>query len=224
MDSYSFIPILKDTANNKAIIFTTYQPLDSVYIVRKEDAFKEVENMIGKDSYANLISTIALICTLLIFNLQNRKSNKDKKVAIKQNWFLTIIVQPNLNGINEFYNKISDKLINELDNLKTIRTPGRIAVQKAMTNRVVKKIKSDFFDNFVTIVQSYESELATQIEEVLNDLQDFCSESIDNYENVEYHLTRKKIFENRAILISTLYNGIKGKEKWYKRIFKWKRR
>lgn len=144
MDSYSFIPILKDTANNKAIIFTTYQPLDSVYIVRKEDAFKEVENMIGKDSYANLISTIALICTLLIFNLQNRKSNKDKKVAIKQNWFLTIIVQPNLNGINEFYNKISDKLINELDNLKTIRTPGRIAVQKAMTNRVVKKNKKRF--------------------------------------------------------------------------------
>lgn len=224
MDSYSFIPILKDTANNKAIIFTTYQPLDSVYIVRKEDAFKEVENMIGKDSYANLISTIALICTLLIFNLQNRKSNKDKKVAIKQNWFLTIIVQPNLNGINEFYNNISDRLINELDNLKTIRTPGRIAAQKATTNRVVKKIKSDFFDNFVTIVQSYESELATQIEGVLNDLQDLCSESIDNYENVEYHLTRKKIFENRAILISILYNGIKEKEKWYKRIFKWKRR
>lgn len=224
MDSYSFIPILKDTANNKAIIFTTYQPLDSVYIVRKEDAFKEVENMIGKDSYANLISTIALICTLLIFNLQNRKSNKDKKVAIKQNWFLTIIVQPNLNGINEFYNNISDRLINELDNLKTIRTPERIAAQKATTNRVVKKIKSDFFDNFVTIVQSYESELATQIEGVLNDLQDLCSESIDNYENVEYHLTRKKIFENRAILISTLYNGIKEKEKWYKRIFKWKRR
>lgn len=192
MDSYSFIPILKDTANNKAIIFTTYQPLDSVYIVRKEDAFKEVENMIGKDSYANLISTIALICTLLIFNLQNRKSNKDKKVAIKQNWFLTIIVQPNLNGINEFYNNISDRLINELDNLKTIRTPERIAAQKATTNRVVKKIKSDFFDNFVTIVQSYESELATQIEGVLNDLQDLCSESIDNYENVEYHLTRKK--------------------------------
>lgn len=224
MDSYSFTPILKDTANNKAIIFTTYQPLDSVYIIRKEDAFKEVENMIGKDSYANLISTIALICTLIIFNLQNRKSNKDKKVAIKQNWFMTIIVQPNLNGINEFYNNISDRLINELNNLKTIRSPESIATQKAATNRVLKKIKSDFFDNFVTIVQSYESELATQIEGVLNDLQDLCSESIDNYENVEYHLTRKRIFENRAILISILYNGIKEKEKWYKRIFKFKRR
>lgn len=224
MDSYSFTPILKDTANNKAIIFTTYQPLDSVYIIRKEDAFKEVENMIGKDSYANLISTIALICTLIIFNFQNRKSNKDKKVAIKQNWFMTIIVQPNLNGINEFYNNISDRLINELDKLKTIRSPESIATQKAATNRVLKNIKSDFFDNFVTIVQSYESELATQIEGVLNDLQDLCSESIDNYENVEYHLTRKRIFENRAILISILYNGIKEKEKWYKRIFKFKRR
>lgn len=220
MDSFSFIPILKDTTNNKTMLLT-YQPLDSVYLVKKEDVFKEVENMIGKDSYANLISTVALICTLVIFNIQNKKSNKDKRIAIKQNWFITIIVQPNLNGINEFYNNISDRLINELDNLRAITRPGRIAAQKATTNRVLKKIKSDFFDNFVTIVQSYESELATQIEEVLNDLQDLCSESIDSYENVEYNLVRKKIFENKATLISILFNGIKGKEKWYKSFFKW---
>lgn len=70
-------------------------------------------------------------------------------------------------------------------------------------------------------MQSYESELATQIEEVLNDLQDLCSESIDSYENVEYNLVRKKIFENKATLISILFNGIKEKEKWYKSFFKW---
>lgn len=33
------------------------------------------------------------------------------------------------------------------------------------------------------------------------------------------------IYENRASLISLLYEGIKEeKEKWYKRIFKWRRR
>ena len=105
-------------------------------------------------------------------------------------------------------------------------TDGRfIQRQKARANRTLRDLRNDFLDNFVTIVQSYDKSLATKINKTINDLQDLCSQQIDNYSNTDISQIKKKIYENRASLISLLYEGIKEeKEKWYKRIFKWRRR
>ena len=204
---------------NQPFIFT-YQPLDSTYYSRKEDDLKRIEEIIGKDSYANLVSTIAIIVTLIIFIIQSLKANKERNKGIKQNWYMSVIIQPNLNNIDNFYSKIQQRINNNINDLKRITDGRLIPRKKARANRSLRDLRNDFLDNFVTIVQSYNNSLATKINRTINDLQDLCSQQIDNYLNADIHQIKKRIYENRASLISLLYEGIKGKEKWYIRLLK----
>lgn len=208
MDNLPFIPFNNDSLMNQPFIFT-YQPLDSTYYSKKEDDLKRIEEIIGKDSYANLVSTIAIIVTLIIFIIQSWNSNKERKKQIKQNWFMSVIIQPNLDSIDKFYNQVSQSLISNINVLQRT-TDGRfIPRQKARANRALRNLRNNFFDDFVTIVQSYNTTLATKINKTINDLQDLCSQQIDNYSETNIPQIKKKIYENRASLISLLYEGIK---------------
>lgn len=212
MDNLPFIPFRNDSLMNHTFIFT-YQPLDSIYYSKKEDDLKRIEEIIGKDSYANLISTIAIIVTLFIFIIQSLKANKDRNKGINQNWYMSVIIQPNLNNIDNFYNKIHQRINNNINELKGITDGRLIPRKKARANRSLRDLRNDFIDNFVTIVQSYDTSLATKINRTINDLQDLCSNQIDNYLNADIHQIKKRIYENRASLISLLYEGIKGEGK-----------
>ncbi len=223
MDNLPYIHFKNDSLMKQHFVFT-YQPLDSIYYSKKEDELERLEKIISTDFYANAISTLAIILTIAIFIRQNYINNKDRKKETKKNWYMSVIIQPNLNNIDKFYNQIHQRINNNINTLKGI-TDGRfIQRQKARANRTLRDLRNDFLDNFVTIVQSYDKSLATKINKTINDLQDLCSQQIDNYSNTDISQIKKKIYENRASLISLLYEGIKEeKEKWYKRIFKWRR-
>ncbi|WP_456100625.1 hypothetical protein [Phocaeicola plebeius] len=195
-----------------------------MYYSKKEDELERLEKIISTDFYANAISTLAIILTIAIFIRQNYINNKDRKKETKKNWYMSVIIQPNLNNIDKFYNQIHQRINNNINTLKGI-TDGRfIQRQKARANRTLRDLRNDFLDNFVTIVQSYDKSLATKINKTINDLQDLCSQQIDNYSNTDISQIKKKIYENRSSLISLLYEGIKEEEeKWYKRFFKWRR-
>lgn len=207
MDNLPFIPFKNDSLMNQPFIFT-YQPLDSTYYSKKEDDLKRIEEIIGKDSYANLISTIAIVVTLFIFILQSWKANKDRKKGIKQNWFMSVIIQPNLASIDQFYNQVLQRISRNISELQRMTDRRLMPRQKAKANRALRDLRNDFFDDFVTIVQSYDKSLATEINVTINDLQDLCSQQIDNYLNADMHQIKRRIYENRASLISLLYKGI----------------
>lgn len=222
MDNLPYIHFKNDSLMKQHFVFT-YQPLDSIYYSKKEDELERLEKIISTDFYANVISTLAIILTIAIFIRQNYINNKDRKKETKKNWYMSVIIQPNLNNIDKFYNQIHQRINNNINALKGI-TDGRfIQRQKARANRTLRDLRNDFLDNFVTIVQSYDKPLATKINKTINDLQDLCSQQIDNYLNTDISQIKKKIYENRASLISLLYEGIKEEEKWYQRIFKWRR-
>ncbi len=223
MDNSPYIHLKNDSLMKQPFVFT-YQPLDSMYYSKKEDELERLEKIISTDFYANAISTLAIILTIAIFIRQNYINNKDRKKETKKNWYMSVIIQPNLNNIDKFYNQIHQRINNNINTLKGI-TDGRfIQRQKARANRTLRDLRNDFLDNFVTIVQSYDKSLATKINKTINDLQDLCSQQIDNYSNTDISQIKKKIYENRSSLISLLYEGIKEEEeKWYKRFFKWRR-
>lgn len=208
MDNLPFIPFKNDSLMNQPFVFT-YQPLDSLYYSKKEYDLERLEKVISTDFYANVISTVAIIITIAIFIRQNYINNRDRKKETKKNWYMSVIIQPNLNNIDSFYIKIQQRINNNINMLKGI-TDGRfIPRQKAKANRALRNLRNDFFDDFVTIVQSYDTTLATKINKTINDLQDLCSKEIDNYIDANIPQIKKKIYENRASLISLLYKGIK---------------
>ncbi len=105
---------------------------------------------------------------------------------------MSVIIQPNLNNIDKFYNQIHQRINNNINTLKGI-TDGRfIQRQKARANRTLRDLRNDFLDNFVTIVQSYDKSLATKINKTINDLQDLCSQQIDNYSNTDISQIKKE--------------------------------
>ncbi|MBM6656073.1 hypothetical protein H6B28_12395 [Bacteroides mediterraneensis] len=224
MDNLPYIHFKNDSLKNQSFIFT-YQPLDSLYYNKREDELERLEKIISTDFYANAISTLAIILTIAIFIRQNYINNRDRKKETKKSWYMSVIIQPNLNNIDTFYNQIHQRINNNINSLKRINDGRFIPRQKARANRALRDLRNDFLDNFVTIIQSYDKSLATNINRIINDLQDLCSNQIDNYSNADISQIKKRIYENRASLISLLYDGIKEeKEKWYKRIFKRKRR
>lgn len=185
-----------------------YIPIDSAYLKSEQNIFKQYVDLVGKDSYANLIATIGLILTLLLFMFQNWRDRIAKKKAMKENWYLSIIVQPNLENINSFYRTIEDKLASNVRTLKATTNPNSIIKKKIASNRDIQNEKKNFFNNFVTIVQAYDNNLANQIDEYLNNLDDYCTEVIDSFSTCQIENSKRRVHEFKAELTALLYNGI----------------
>lgn len=172
----------------------------------EHDTLENIVNYVGQNFYANLIATIGLIITLLITIYDNWKSRKVQKKALQENWYFSIIVQPNLNNIEEFYSS-TVKCLNE--GMTKLKGKGKVTpIDKARLNKTYKSIKNRFSFNFVTLVQSYDVELASCVNNQINDLQDFVSKSIDNYKNGNDEEINKVIMDYKTKLIGLLYHGV----------------
>lgn len=210
MDDNTFTIFNTDSVSTKTFAFI---PIDSVFTEVKKDSFIDIcDRYIGKDSYANFIATITLIITLIIFIIQTCKSNKDKKENIKKNWYLTVIVQPNLNDINKFHEETSQELEHEIKRLKR-NNYRNIILEKAKSIRKLQNIKTRFFNSFVTVVQSYNSSLANEVDGVLNELQDKNAIWIDHYRENNLDSCKRIVYDNKAELIGILYQGISQNKK-----------
>lgn len=76
-----------------------------------------------------------------------------------------------MNDINKFYEETSQELEHEIKRLKR-NNYRNIILEKAKSIRKLQNIKTRFFNSFVTVVQSYNSSLANEVDGVLNELQD----------------------------------------------------
>lgn len=194
-----------DSIGQKSV---TFVPIDSIFTITPKESFKEkVDNVLGKDSYANLIATIALVITLVIFIIQTYMSGRAQKKNLKENWFLTVIVQPNLKNIESFYENTAELLSEEIKRIKRTNQQ-RITLEKAKANRKMQQRENDFFIYFVTLIQSYNSELANKVDATLNKLQDERAQWIDHYNDANIDDCKRKIYSNKSDLISILYSSI----------------
>ncbi len=155
----------------------------------------------------NIIPMLGLIATLVIFMLQNKKQNKTRKKSLKENWFLTIIVQPNLQLINEYYNSIDSELVQLINKLKkTNRTS--IDITKGKSMNIIKKIKYKHIFDFIILVQSHDNALAQNINDQIQEIEDYCIEQLDDFNNTNESDIKRKISENKSRVIALLYNGL----------------
>lgn len=167
---------------------------------------KEEHNFFGTDLFANLVSAGALIITLIIFIIQTRQARKEQRRTINENWYLTIILQPNMNELDEFYKKEADLLETQINKLKGRH--GKENTEKAKSIKSLRDLKNEFFNHFILMVQGYDVHIAQEAEDVLNDLADLNSEWIDHYSRVNIADSKRLVFENKAKLINVLYKGI----------------
>ena len=113
-DSTFIIPVLVDTVVNLNDSNTCkcYHQCESVGSVQNE------YNFFSTDLFANLVSAGALLITLVIFIIQTRQARKEQRRTIKENWFLTIVLQPNMEELDEFYKAEAAQLETQIKRLR----------------------------------------------------------------------------------------------------------
>lgn len=167
---------------------------------------KEERNFFGTDLFANLVSAGALLITLIIFIFQTRQARKEQRRTINENWYLSIILHPNMDELDKFYKEEANQLEAQINKLKGRH--GKEITEKAKSIKFLRDLKNDFFNHFILMVQGYDVNIAQNAENILNELTDLNSECIDHYNRVNIADSKRLVFENKAKLINALYKGI----------------
>ena len=143
---------------------------------------KEERNFFGTDLFANLVSAGALLITLIIFIFQTRQARKEQRRTINENWYLSIILHPNMDELDKFYKEEANQLEAQINKLKGRH--GKEITEKAKSIKLLRDLKNDFFNHFILMVQGYDVNIAQNAENILNELTDLNSECIDHYNRV----------------------------------------
>lgn len=160
------------------------------------------------------LSIVGICVAIYQFIRQMNKNREEQLSANRKNWYLTVIVVPQLESINLFYHTLIDKLIADIQFLNNANSKN--LVQLSQTQADIKDEINAFFDHLQSLVKSYDIGLSRRMSDVVLDLEDCvtiilsdCFFDITSFSTTEI---RRKLLLNKKDIISLLYTGINNKE------------
>ena len=130
---------------------------------------------------------------------------------MRSSWFLDVVVQPNMEMINEFYDKIindTDLKINDLsDRYESGGAAKDLNTDLAKYQRNLKDEIKTSLGHFQALVKASEPAIFNEIELVLDDLVDIVTTWLDGYEDYNKGSVKSKALNNKQQFISKLYSG-----------------
>lgn len=156
-------------------------------------------------SISDVISNILTIVGFGLAYCQFTKQNKENRILQKdqnvKNWFISVIVMPQLNSINSMF----DELVNKTyDSYKEVKKQDDI-IKKASLQSECKEIVSSSLSHIQLMVASYDRDTSSSVSELIDQIQDFVTIRIGSSENLSKSDIRKDILLYKGILISTLF-------------------
>lgn len=160
------------------------------------------------------ITATGIIIGLITFIVESRRAKNAKLKSIRENWFLTIIVQPNLIFIDKFYEEVLINTVNSIAVLKSNSSIPLVDYIVIESNEIVKftEIRRKFMNNFVYLIRGHSKELSFKINEIINQLNDQYSIVLDNIDHnpiVDLKDIENNIWENKSSLIEALFKSLK---------------
>lgn len=159
-------------------------------------------------SIDNWINTVGILLAILTFIIERYYTSKLNKKLTKENWYLTIIVQPKLEEINKYYNDLIQKIVATIEDLKvksTTQNHNDYIIDKAIAQDKLKEHRNEFFDDFVTLIQSFDKALASKIQNTLLELDDYCTKVVDSENAKDFS---RHVLENKSKLFALLYEKL----------------
>lgn len=191
-----------------------YSVKDTVYYILKP--ISEDNNM--SISLADRLTVIGLgltIISLIVALWQFRKQMiYSREAAIesqKENWYLNIIVMPQLPEINKFYNSFIEEINNsriELDSENETLSKKDWTLKLAQKKNNTKAIINETLDHLVCLVRSYNTSLASKVSDEVMKLEDISTYILDDYDTIDKNIIRKMILENKQNLLNILNSGL----------------
>lgn len=196
--------------NNAIIIFTVilYQaiPLDRTILLvqQKEPIFS------WHISLGNILTILGMIFSFGTFVYQLHKTRIANKKNLRSKWYLEVIVEPNMEMINKFYQDIiveCDKAVSDLfSNFDNNVGAKELKDKVACVKRFIKNEIKSSLDHFTILLKASEPQVATKINNQLDSLVDTVTEAIDEYENFKDKPSSKsQILDNKQKFVAILY-------------------
>ena len=135
-------------------------------------------------------------------------SRKEHLQAQKENWYLSIIVLPELNSIKEFYDDLVKDIISRQNSLMTSRCKEGYDVMVSQNQAVVIENISIYFIKLINLVRSYNMKLGDILDDHIDKLQDICTNLLSNDLKDPSADIRKLIMNHESSLIALLNKGL----------------
>ncbi|MDX2361227.1 MAG: hypothetical protein QNK23_10500 [Crocinitomicaceae bacterium] len=162
------------------------------------------------------IPLVALALALGTFIIERFISRNQEKKNNRINWFLSIIVQPQLEEINTVYQDLLDKLKKDITELNTTRLTGdkrQLYEALRVKNFYIKSNHQVNFVPFISMIESYDVKLSIVVKDILREIDDIYSLELaratigerneDNDQTIEV-----KFYSNRSKLYRALYRDL----------------
>lgn len=152
-----------------------------------------------------LIAFIGIVIAIYQFRKQMGKNRELQTEQNKNNWYLSVIVIPQIQLINDFYRT----LIHDL--LEDTSRPIPNIVELGTLQSIRKEQINAFFEHMLSLVSSFDQELSNELSLKVQDLEDdvtkflnifFTGNDITIYFQSDI---RRKLLENKKEIISLLY-------------------
>lgn len=195
---------------------TIYVAVDTVFrVVPLDDTFVMLQaesSLLTKSiSVGDILTLIGMFGSVAAFCWQLCKTRKERKENLRSSWFLDVVVQPNMEMINEFYDKIindTDLKVNELsDRYESGGAAKDLNTDLAKYQRNLKDEIKTSLGHFQALVKASEPAIFNEIELVLDDLVDIVTKWLDGYEDYNKSSVKSKALYNKQQFISKLYSG-----------------
>lgn len=151
-----------------------------------------------------LPTIVASSIVVLLFILGRRLDNSIRYEEVKRNWYLKVVIDPNISKVEEFYKYILASInssISILVDLKSTESFDNYLLDKTKEIGKFQTIKRRFELEFIALVKTNYPEVSIEIEEILRNLEDKVTTCLDND-----HLSTEHFSKLESELSSTKYD------------------
>lgn len=159
-------------------------------------------------SIGDLLAFCSILIAIYQFSKQMVASRKEHLRAQKENWYLSIIVLPELNSIKEFYDNLVNDIISRKKSLMTSRCKEGYDVMVSQNQAEVIENISNYFIKLINLVRSYNKKLGDILDDHIDKLQDICTNLLSNDLKDPRADIRKLIMNHESSLIALLNKGL----------------
>lgn len=160
----------------KNIVDTLHYSNDTfLYIVNLSPITTQVDNkpycyLTLNEVITLLLAVTSVIVAVVQFKKQMTKNREEQKNANIKNWFLSVIVLPQIEGINMFYLKLIEDVLEDISIFPSVASNNFVLLSEKQAVR--KEQINAFFDHLQSLIRSFDIPLSQKIAIEVQNLED----------------------------------------------------
>lgn len=185
---------------------------------------KEVATETTTAELRNILTMLGFALTIVIYSVERSFKYKADRTKSKKDWFLNIVLSPQLDTLNKFYDDVCNNLEKSIDTLVENKNKGGSKILMLIDKRIeiakFKTLRKKHFNSFSSSIRSFDGNLANKFDEKINELDDVYSKAIESeeLEKNRLHLITPIIYQNKSDAYRVLFSVIDSKT--YKKLIK----